>query len=118
MGRQRRQDGAGVHLVVGGYPPGEPAGHDMDLARRPPPRACCAPTGVAYDRGERLRRPRALARSQPTAGDLRGRPFPDETRNDQLGGMAVAGGRWLALHGTSGGKAVRVPAGRAGGPGG
>ena len=23
----------GVHLVVGGYPPGEPAGHDMDFAR-------------------------------------------------------------------------------------
>ncbi len=23
-----------VHLVVGGFPPGEPAGHDMDFARR------------------------------------------------------------------------------------
>ena len=35
-------------------------------------------------------------------------PFPDDAGNDALAAWLSAGGRWLALHGTSGGKAVRV----------
>jgi hypothetical protein len=35
-------------------------------------------------------------------------PFPDERQNRLLGEWLENGGRWLALHGTSGGKAVPV----------
>jgi hypothetical protein len=38
-------------------------------------------------------------------------PFPDERQNRILGEWLNAGGRWLALHGTSGGRAVPVAAG-------
>jgi len=35
-------------------------------------------------------------------------PFPDETQNRFLSDWLSSGGRWLALHGTSGGKAAPV----------
>ncbi len=35
-------------------------------------------------------------------------PYPDDAQNAFIRGWIEAGGRWLALHGTSGGKAARV----------
>jgi hypothetical protein len=35
-------------------------------------------------------------------------PYPNDEQNDFIRGWLEAGGRWLALHGTSGGKAARV----------
>jgi hypothetical protein len=102
-------DVARVHLIVGGYPPGEPAGHDMDFARLRLLGHLAAVDGVRTtvandyrDLGAWLERSRLLVTY--VAG-----PFPDETQNRDLRAWLEAGGRWLALHGTSGGKAVRVP---------
>jgi hypothetical protein len=103
-----------AHLAVGGYPPGEPAGHDMDLARRRLLDLLATDgrvrTTVANDFADL---DRWLDRGRLLVTYVAG-PFPDETRNDALAAWLEAGGRWLALHGTSGGKAVRVasPEGR------
>ncbi len=97
-----------VHLIVGGFPPGEPAGHDMDYARlkllealHETPRARVT---VASDYGD-LARWLESARFLITyvAG-----PYPSEDDNTALRQWLEAGGRWFALHGTSGGKAVPV----------
>ncbi|MPY91678.1 MAG: ThuA domain-containing protein [Acidimicrobiia bacterium] len=101
-------DAAGVHLVVGGYPPGEPAGHDMDFARLRLLELLAEQDGVRStvssdfaDLGRWLGRSRLLV--SYVAG-----PFPDEAQNRELRAWLEGGGRWLALHGTSGGKAARV----------
>lgn len=97
----------GAHLVVGGFPPGSGAGHDMDyvrlhlleaLARHPNVK-----TSVANDFG-RLDTWLGLSRFliTYTAG-----PYPNEAENDALLDWLRSGGRWLGLHGTSGGRAVR-----------
>jgi hypothetical protein len=97
-----------VHLVVGGYPPGSPAGHDMDYARR-----CLLHELAAFDDGlttvsadyadiDRWLAPAGLLVTY-VAG-----PVPSDDDHASLRSWLEAGGRWLALHGTSGGRAARV----------
>jgi hypothetical protein len=104
------QDVTGVHLVVGGYPPGAPAGHDMDFVRlrlldllseQEIVHSTVSNDFVDLDRW--LDRTRLLV--SYVAG-----PYPDDVQNRALRSWLEGGGRWLALHGTSGGRAARVPA--------
>jgi hypothetical protein len=97
-----------VHLIVGGYPPGAPAGHDMDYARlrllnllqnAGPSRATVANDFADLERW--------LPASRMLITYVAG-PFPDEGQNRRLGEWLGTGGRWLALHGTSGGRAAPV----------
>jgi hypothetical protein len=113
-------DTARVHLVVGGFPPGEPAGHDMDYARL----RLLELLAADADRGANLATDAIADVRTTVAGDFtdldrwldRSRllvtyvagPFPDEAQNRHLRRWLENGGRWLALHGTSGGKAARV----------
>ena len=97
-----------VHLIAGGYPPGAPAGHDMDYARvrllnllQEVPRAHAT---VANDFTDLER---WLPASQLLITYVAG-PFPDEGQNHLLCDWLDRGGRWLALHGTSGGRAAPV----------
>ncbi|MHB8382035.1 MAG: ThuA domain-containing protein [Candidatus Binataceae bacterium] len=97
-----------VHLVVGGFPPGEPAGHDMDYVRlrllevlRETPRARVTVSSDYGDIARWLKTSRFLITY--VAG-----PYPDEDGNSALADWLTAGGRWFALHGTSGGKAATV----------
>jgi uncharacterized protein len=97
-----------VHLVVGGYPPGSPAAHDMDYARR-----CLLHELAAFeDRYTTVSSDYAsLDRWLPPAGLLVtyvAGPVPSDEDHAGLRSWLEAGGRWLALHGTSGGKAARV----------
>jgi hypothetical protein len=100
---------ARVHLIVGGFPPGEPAGHDMDYAR--------LRLLEALDQTRRTRvtvsndfrdLARWLERARFLITYVAG-PYPDGEENAALAGWLESGGRWFALHGTSGGKAA--PAG-------
>ncbi|MDQ3831223.1 MAG: ThuA domain-containing protein [Candidatus Tectomicrobia bacterium] len=102
-----------VHLITGGFPPGSPAGHDMDYARlrllqllreHPHVRSTVANdfTDVA----------KWLSDTQLLMTYVAG-PYLNDEQNEALRRWLEGGGRWLALHGTSGGKAVRV--GEAGG---
>jgi len=97
-----------VHIITGGFPPGAAAGHDMDYARlrllqllyeHPHVRATVANdfTDVAT----------WLPDSQLLITYVAG-PHPDDAQNQVIRQWLEEGGRWLALHGTSGGKAVRV----------
>jgi hypothetical protein len=97
-----------VHLITGGFPPGSPAGHDMDYARlrllqllqdRPHVRSTVANdfTDIA----------KWLPDTQLLITYVAG-PHPNDEQNEVLRQWLEGGGRWLALHGTSGGKAVRV----------
>ncbi|MEA3216626.1 MAG: uncharacterized protein QOJ19_2782 [Acidimicrobiia bacterium] len=103
-----RPEVVGVHVVVGGFPPGSPAGHDMDLARlrllgllaEDPGRR----TTVASDYADLER---WLPGSRFLVTYVAG-PVLDEPGNRLLSEWLDAGGRWLALHGTSGGKAVKL----------
>jgi hypothetical protein len=97
-----------IHLVVGGYPPGSPAAHDMDYARR-----CLLHELAAFpDRYTTVSSDYAdLDRWLAPAGLLVtyvAGPVPSDEDHAQLRSWLEAGGRWLALHGTGGGKAARV----------
>jgi type 1 glutamine amidotransferase len=99
------------HLVAGGFPPGSSAGHDHDYARL---RLLAllgeqdVPTSVASDFAD-LAKWLPLSRLLITyvAG-----PYPDADQCRTIGSWLEAGGRWLALHGTSGGRAERVEGSR------
>ena len=98
----------GVHLIVGGYPPGRPAGHDMDYVRlrllTELARADEVLTTVSSDYADLDRwLPPARLLVTYVAG-----PVPSEADHAHLRAWLEAGGRWLALHGTSGGKAART----------
>jgi hypothetical protein len=58
--------------------------------------------------GERLHGRRKIAARRPAADHLRGRPLPDAAQCRAIERWLEAGGHWLGLHGTSGGRAERV----------
>jgi type 1 glutamine amidotransferase len=97
-----------VHLIAGGFPAGSPAGHDMNYARlrllailQENPALYVTVSNDYTDLARWLPDSRLLITY--VAG-----PFPDDAQNAMLRQWIEAGGRWLALHGTSGGKAARV----------
>jgi len=101
-----------THLIVGGFPPGAPAGHDMDFARlsllEMLSQRADIHTTVANDFRD-LGRWLAGARLLLTyvAG-----PMPAGEDLEALNSWLDAGGRWVALHGTSGGRAARIQGSR------
>ena len=97
-----------AHVVTGGFPPGAAAGHDMDYARlrllqllheQPHVR-----TTVANDFTDIAT---WLPDSQLLLTYVAG-PYLNDAQNQVVRQWLEAGGRWFALHGTSGGKAVRL----------
>ncbi len=102
-----------VHLIVGGYPNGALAGHDMDFARLSLLRFLSerhdVVTTVAPDFSDIGRQ---LSDADLLLTYVAG-PYPNDEQNEALRDWLEAGGHWFALHGTSGGKAARVTNGRA-----
>ncbi len=103
-----------VHVVAGGFPRGSSAGHDIDYARlrilqilQQNARVVTSVSGDFQDIDEWL--PKSDLLVSYVAG-----PFPDESQSQRLEEWLDAGGRWLALHGTSGGRAVPMPDGNPG----
>jgi type 1 glutamine amidotransferase len=97
-----------VHVIIGGFPPGSAAGHDMDYARlrllqllQENQHLSSTVAGDFTDIAKWLPESRLLITY--VAG-----PHPNEEQNQVIRQWLEAGGRWLALHGTSGGKAVSV----------
>ena len=93
-----------AHLVVGGFPPGNHAGHDMDYARLKLLSAVAEHPSVRtsvssdFDGLERFL-PGCQLLITYTAG-----PYLDDAANQLVRDWLAEGGRWLALHGTSGGR--------------
>jgi uncharacterized protein len=96
-----------AHLITGGFPPGAPAGHDMNYARlrlltllQDFPEVFATTANDYNDLTRWL--PGARLLITYVAG-----PFPADAENNLLREWLCGGGRWLALHGTSGGRAER-----------
>ena len=96
-----------AHLIAGGFPPGAMAGHDHDYARLRLLGLLAerdVPASVANDFSE-IEKWLPVSRLLITyvAG-----PYPDAAQCRALQSWLEAGGHWLGLHGTSGGRAERV----------
>jgi type 1 glutamine amidotransferase len=96
-----------AHVVTGGFPPGAAAGHDHDYARLRLLSLLAerdVPASVANDFSD-IEKWLPVSRLLITyvAG-----PHPDAAQCGAIRHWVEAGGRWLALHGTSGGRAQRV----------
>jgi len=96
-----------VHLIAGGFPPGSPAGHDHDYARLRLLTLLAeqnVPASVANDFADVEKwLPVSDLLITYTAG-----PYPDAVQTQAIRTWLGSGGRWLGLHGSSGGRAERV----------
>ena len=93
-----------AHLVVGGFPPGNHAGHDMDFARlqllQHLSEFGSVRTSVSGDfRDIETYLPESALLISYLAG-----PYLEDEQNLKVREWLEQGGRWLALHGTSGGR--------------
>ncbi len=97
-----------VHLVSGGFPPGSHAGHDMDFARlRLLERLAATPGVTTTTSSDFADIEKWLAGASLLITYVAG-PFPDEAQSAAIDAWLADGGRWFALHGTSGGKAAPI----------
>lgn len=100
-----------AHLISGGFPPGSTAGHDMDYVRLSLLQLLNerdVKTSVSSDFAEL---DKWLANCQLLLTYVAG-PFPNDEQCAHLDSWLAAGGHWVGLHGTSGGKAVRTDDGQ------
>ena len=103
-----------VHVVAGGFPRGSAAGHDIDYARlrilQLLQEGGRATASVACDFSDLDRwLPNCDLLVTYVAG-----PHPDDQQCELVAGWLEEGGRWLALHGTSGGRTIPLPDGKPG----
>jgi type 1 glutamine amidotransferase len=96
-----------AHLIAGGFPPGSAAGHDHDYARLQLLELLAehnVPASVSNDFADVEK---WLPVSQLLITYVAG-PYPDAAQCGVIRHWLEAGGHWLGLHGTSGGRAERV----------
>ncbi len=96
-----------AHLIAGGFPPGSSAGHDHDYARLRLLELLAEreiPASVANDFADIEK---WLPNSRLLITYVAG-PYPDAAQCRAIERWLEAGGHWLGLHGTSGGRAERV----------
>ena len=96
-----------AHLIAGGFPPGSSAGHDHDYARLRLLGLLAernVPASVANDFADVEKwLPVTKLLITYVAG-----PYPDAAQCRAIRRWLEAGGHWLGLHGTSGGRAERM----------
>ena len=96
-----------AHLITGGFPPGAPAGHDHDYARLRL-LTLLAELDVRASAGNDFADVATwLPMSRLLVTYVAG-PHPDAAQSAAIQSWLEAGGHWLGLHGTSGGRAERV----------
>ncbi len=97
-----------VHVVAGGFPPGKHAGHDMDYARLRILQALQSNANVhATVSGDFTDCHKWIADCQLLVCYVAG-PFADEHESGVILDWLDDGGRWLALHGSTGGMPERT----------
>src|SRR5215468_5079088 len=100
-----------AHLVAGGFPPGASAGHDHDYARLRLLSLLAESEVAASVANDFADVEKWLPVSRLLITYVAG-PYPDAGQCRAIEGWLEAGGHWLALHGTSGGRAERVEGSR------
>lgn len=97
-----------THLIVGGFPPGATAAHDMDYARRRLLDLLGEKPGVQTTVSNDFADiERWLPGCRFLVSYVAG-PHLIGEQNDVVREWLAGGGRWLGLHGTSGGRAGRI----------
>lgn len=97
----------GVHVVTGGFPPGSPAGHDHDYARaRLVGLLTMEDVPISFG-SDYIDIAQHLPQSKLLITYVAG-PYPDAAQCGAMRDWIAGGGHWLGLHGTSGGRAVKV----------
>ena len=96
-----------AHLITGGFPPGSPAGHDHDYARLRLLQLLAEQDVSASVGNDFADVAKWLPVSRLLVTYVAG-PYPDDAQCDAIRGWLEAGGHWIGLHGTSGGRAERV----------
>ena len=96
-----------AHLVAGGFPPGSAAGHDHDYARLRLLRLLAEQDILASVANDFADVAKWLPVSRLLISYVAG-PYPDAAQCQAISAWMEAGGHWLGLHGTSGGRAERV----------
>jgi type 1 glutamine amidotransferase len=96
-----------AHLITGGFPPGASAGHDHDHARLRLLGLLAERDLQASVANDFADLEKWLAVSHLLITYVAG-PYPSDAQCQALRTWIEAGGHWLALHGTSGGRAERV----------
>ena len=97
-----------VHVVAGGFPPGKHAGHDIDYARMRILMALQSNEDVhATVSSDFTDCHKWIADCQLLVCYVAG-PFADDHETGVIRDWLGEGGRWLALHGSTGGKAERI----------
>ena len=97
-----------AHVVAGGFPPGQHAGHDIDYARVRLLAALQANEDVhATVSSDFVDCERYIRDCQLLVTYVSG-PYADDHTAGVIKDWLAEGGRWLALHGSTGGKAARV----------
>ncbi|MGH2597941.1 MAG: ThuA domain-containing protein [Dehalococcoidia bacterium] len=102
---------ARAHLIAGGFPPGSDAGHDHDFARLRLLELLHEEEIPASVSGDFTDVEKWLPVSRLLITYVAG-PYPDAEQSGAIRRWLEDGGRWLGLHGTSGGRAVRVEGSR------
>jgi uncharacterized protein len=96
-----------AHLVAGGFPPGSSAGHDHDHVRLRLLTLLAQAEVAASVANDFADIDKWLPVSRLLITYMAG-PYPNAAQCSAIKDWLEAGGHWLALHGTSGGKAERV----------
>jgi hypothetical protein len=99
-----------AHVITGGFPPGALGGHDHDYARLQLLELLAQQEVQASAANDFVDVERWLPVSRLLITYVAG-PYPDAQQTKAIGKWIEDGGRWLGLHGTSGGRAVRVAEG-------
>jgi hypothetical protein len=100
-----------AHLIAGGFPPGSSAGHDHDYARLRLLELLAEQDVQASVANDYSDVEKWLPVSRLLVTYVAG-PYPDGAQTRAIEHWMRAGGHWLGLHGTSGGRAERVEGAR------
>src|SRR5437868_4286494 len=100
-----------AHVIAGGFPPGSYAGHDHDYARLRLLELLAEQSVAASLANDFADVARWLPLSRLMITYVAG-PHPDAAQTGAIRDWLAGGGHWLALHGTSGGRAERVEGAR------
>lgn len=100
-----------AHVIAGGFPLGSDAGHDHDYARLRLLEMLHEEEVSASVAGDFADVEKWLPVSRLLITYVAG-PYPDAGQTLAIRRWLEGGGRWLGLHGTSGGRAVRVEGAR------
>ncbi|MGB4863821.1 MAG: ThuA domain-containing protein [Tepidiformaceae bacterium] len=98
---------ARAHVICGGFPPGRAAGHDHDYARKRLLELLYEQGVPASTANDYIDIERWLPISRLLITYVAG-PYPAPDQDRAIRSWINAGGKWLGLHGTTGGRAVRI----------